>query len=484
MDTTATPPQPNRGPRAPTERYHAVAMWLHWLMAASILMLIAVGLTMESFPREIRFTVYQMHKTFGILVLSLTLARLAWRLMNPPPPLPDGMNKFEQFAASGVHLAFYAVMIGMPLTGWLMVSASPTGLPTLLFNQPGLVWPHVPGFAGLDLEARQAAAKTFYQAHELLAFFTLGLLALHVGAAVKHHLVNRDGVLARMAPIAGPTVAPTRSARGLWLVIALPVALLATGLLAGRPVSATAPAAEASAPDPLAASTPASSEAPAGSVVEPPPPASTPEPAAPVVAEPAEAPPPQSQTTPAPTPGPDLTVTPVAPPPSAEPFVWRVQQAASTLGFSGTHDGNPFRGSFARFAADIRFNPEALDRSTVEVTVDLASAATGNPFYDTTLREADWLAVSRATEAVFSARRFTRTAPGSYIADGTLTLRGKTLPLRLPFSLTVDGDRAEMTAAVNLARLDWDVGRVSDATGAWVGLEIAVDVKVVAEAVR
>lgn len=180
-------------------RYTSVAIGLHWLIAFLILAQIAGGLYMHNLPNgPDKFELYQLHKSFGITILSLSILRLAWRLTHPTPGLPEGMKNWERTAARVTHFGFYALMIGVPLGGWALVSASPLAdsVPTLLFGV--IPWPHMPFFGGV--EDRKALAEIIAEMHEYGAFTILGLFALHVAAALKHHFVNKDGVLGRMIP--------------------------------------------------------------------------------------------------------------------------------------------------------------------------------------------------------------------------------------------------------------------------------------------
>ena len=181
---------------AETNRYSGVAIILHWVIAALILGQIAGGLYMHNLPNDAanKFDLYQLHKSFGITVLILTVIRLAWRIGHTPPPLPAHMAGWEKLVARATHWLFYALLFLTPLAGWAMVSVSPTDIPTRVFGV--LPWPHLPISAG----DRAAAEEAFKEGHEVLAFAMLGLLALHVGAALKHHFINRDGVLTSMAP--------------------------------------------------------------------------------------------------------------------------------------------------------------------------------------------------------------------------------------------------------------------------------------------
>jgi cytochrome b561 len=159
---------------------------------------------------------------------------------------------------------------------------------------------------------------------------------------------------------------------------------------------------------------------------------------------------------------------------------WTVMPARSEIGFSGTHAGVPFQGRFAEWSADITFDPDALDKATATVRVDLTSASTGNATYDKSLPTTDWFDIASSKTAVFQTSSIRKLDATTYRADGVLSMRGKQIPVTLKFALEIEGEIATMTGKSTLARLDFGIGAVSDATGAWVSLEIPLDIKVVA----
>ena len=182
-------------------QYSAVAIVLHWAIALAIVALLVAGLWMtdaikQPESRNFAFKVYQWHKALGLTVLVLTVVRIGWRLINPPPPLPVSMTRFERVASGVAHAGLYTLMLALPLAGWAMVSSSSLGFPTMIFGL--FEWPHIPMLAGL--EDKKPAEALFKATHKYLAFGAIGLIGLHVGAALKHQFVNRDGVLARMVP--------------------------------------------------------------------------------------------------------------------------------------------------------------------------------------------------------------------------------------------------------------------------------------------
>jgi cytochrome b561 len=179
--------------------YSRAAIVLHWAMALLILGNLAGGFWMASLfeaedpaARDLGFRLVQLHKSTGLTILLLALARLALRLREGFPPLPEHMTGNERRLARLTHWGFYALMIGLPLSGWAMVSMSPLGLPTLWFGL--FEWPHLP------LATSKPGAEAAGGVHEALAFGAIALLLLHVAGALKHHFLDRDDVLARMIP--------------------------------------------------------------------------------------------------------------------------------------------------------------------------------------------------------------------------------------------------------------------------------------------
>jgi cytochrome b561 len=180
-----------------TDRYTTVAIALHWLIALAIVALLAMGLIMTSLPPgPTMFSLFQLHKSIGITVLALSLIRLAWRLTHRAPPLPGDMPKWEKFAARATHWAFYVMMIGMPLTGWAIVSTSSMNLPTVLYGIVTL--PHLPGLDAL--EDKKPANHLFHSLHDTGAWVMIALLCLHVAAALMHQFIRRDEVVHHMLP--------------------------------------------------------------------------------------------------------------------------------------------------------------------------------------------------------------------------------------------------------------------------------------------
>jgi polyisoprenoid-binding protein YceI len=138
---------------------------------------------------------------------------------------------------------------------------------------------------------------------------------------------------------------------------------------------------------------------------------------------------------------------------------WGVDKAASSVRFASSFSGAPFSGAFSRWDADIRFDPANLAGSSVTAVIDVASAATGDADRDQALPTPTFLSAAKFPKATFTAHSFTALGGDRYQAIGTLTLRGVTKPLTLPFTLAIAGPKARMNASVALNRLAFGVGQ-------------------------
>ena len=175
-------------------RYSKVAIGLHWLIALLIIGQLTGGKIMMALDgSKLKFELFQLHKSFGIIILLLSVLRLLWRLTHKAPPLPPHMPKFEKLAAKVSHIGFYGLMIGIPMSGWAMVSAAPVTITTKIFKT--IKWPDMP-----LIERSEGLHKIFNNAHEMMSTLIIVLLIIHIGAALKHHFKDKDDVMARMVP--------------------------------------------------------------------------------------------------------------------------------------------------------------------------------------------------------------------------------------------------------------------------------------------
>lgn len=419
-------------------RYSAVAIVLHWAIAAAIAGNLALGWWMHA-AIEVQATqgravaAFQLHKSLGMTVLALSLLRLLWRLVNPPPAAPPGTPRWARVVAGMTHGLLYVLMIGIPLSGWLYVSTqwrghAPLNVPTLWFG-----WfevPHLFGLNSLERATRSAVAAQAVGLHRLFSWATCGLVLLHVLAALKHHLMDRDGVLARMVPASRVVRA------GGFAAIALAGAIVGTALVRVPIVELAALAVRAVPPVTDSAVSPE----PLQSVVVP-------------------------------------AVAPASAAARPAPATWSTDKARSRITFSGVHAGVPFEGRFGKWAADIRFDPANLAASNLKASFETASASDGMPLHDESLPQAEWFDSAHHPTAQFRSSRVQARGGQRYAVDGTLTIKGHAVPVS-SLAVVLSGDRMTVDGSFQVDRRAVDLGMESDPEAAWVSRVIVVDVHV------
>ena len=174
---------------AHADRYSRGAIWFHWAIAVLVIVNLLIGLFHESLLDGVKAAM-PLHQAIGITVLVLTLGRIAWRLGHRPPALPATMTGGARFAAHLTHFGLYVLLLAMPLTGWIQVSGAKTPHP---FSWFGL-------FEVPLLPVARAAGRAAHESHEVLGWVMLLLVLIHVAAALRHHFLLRDSVLARIVP--------------------------------------------------------------------------------------------------------------------------------------------------------------------------------------------------------------------------------------------------------------------------------------------
>jgi len=421
------------------QRYTAVAIVLHWAIAFAILFNIPLGLWMHARAEandvsEGVFRAFQLHKSIGLTVLALSLIRIGWRLTHKQPPLPAHMPTWEKRTARVTHFLFYLVMLALPLTGWLYVSAGwsvhtdhPLVVPTRYF---GLF--HVPDLFGLSRagdDLRATAAFTSLKVHWALGWTTLALAALHVLAALKHQFFDRDEVMAAMVPGLQAPFAKEEAPRNPGRLATLGLGLGFTTMLAALALYTVFTLPLASAPQP----------------------------------------PSTFQTVETTTSVETTTATTSATSTTAPGGIvnWRVNQTASSVGFRFIYQDpengdTTFNGTFRRWRADIRFDPNDLAHSSAVVIIQMASARDGVDIHDRGLPTPEWFDAAAHPTAEFRTTSIRHSGSG-YEAAGQLTIKGHARPVTLPFTLTIDGDHARMSGHLSISRSDFDIGVHSDA---------------------
>ena len=177
-----------------TSRYTLPAIVLHWLLGVALLGMVGMGLYMTDLPiSPLRLKLYNWHKWAGITVLTLSVLRLVWRLTHRPPALPDAlahnMPAWQRVAHHATHHALYALFFIVPLVGWAYSSAS--GFPIVVFG----VLP-LPDFVPVDKDL----AELIKPWHEISALAMMGLVVLHVAAAIQHQWLHKHRLIQRILP--------------------------------------------------------------------------------------------------------------------------------------------------------------------------------------------------------------------------------------------------------------------------------------------
>lgn len=398
---TATAAAARRRPLGNTQaRYGAVAKTFHWTVALAILVMIPLGLVANELPYGTsdelarKALLFSVHKTLGVALLFVALARIAWAVAQPRPGSLHPERRWETWLAQTVHWLLYASVVLMPISGWVAHAASEGFAP--IWWPLGQSLPLVP-----KSEALYAAASTL---HVVFARVLVASLVLHVAGALKHHLWDRDATLRRMLPgqPALPPVAPHRPS-AVPPVAAAAVVAAALGL--GAALAPSAPEARAAA----AAAPEAEAAAPSESG------------------------------------------------PGAPLWTVEEGRLAIAVTQLGSRVEGAFADWSARIAFDETPDAEGR-HGEVEVTVNVLSLtlgsvtdqALGEEFFAAesfprAVFAADILAAPAGAQA-------------PYVAEGTLSLRGAEVPVALPFDVTVEDGRATAEGVAVVDRRDFAIG--------------------------
>jgi cytochrome b561 len=180
--------------KMPIQRYHSLSIVLHWSIVLALLFMFASGLYMVNvdISKADQYRLFQIHKASGIVVLWTLILRIMTRFFTRAPALPVSLNQQQVFKAKLGHILLYVALVTMPLSGWLMVSASPFGLPTFVFVD-WIKWPHIPGVA------RNNAIETLANnVHWITASVLAALIIGHVSALVWHKKKHNLNLISRM----------------------------------------------------------------------------------------------------------------------------------------------------------------------------------------------------------------------------------------------------------------------------------------------
>jgi cytochrome b561/polyisoprenoid-binding protein YceI len=366
------------------DRYGSVTKTFHWLIALLILTLIPLGLIANDMAYDTaeqlatKAWLFSLHKTLGIAVFAVALARIVWALTQTKPAHLHPERKLETFAAETVHWLLYASLVIVPLSGWIHHAATSGFAP--------IWWP-----IGQDLPLvpkSDAVARAFGAMHEIATHVLEASLALHILGALKHHFIDRDSTLRRMwfgtttAATPGGTHNVRRPAITAAVIWAVAIAFGAGLGLSGGSETGPAQALEQVQSD------------------------------------------------------------------------WQVQNG--TLSITVNQFGSDVTGSFADWTADITFDETVQNgiSGAVEATIAIGSLTLGS-VTDQAMGP-DFFNVEEFPTATYTAEITTTTDRTT--ATGTLTIKDQSVPLELPFDLTIDGDTATMKGATTLDRRDFNIG--------------------------
>lgn len=402
--------------------FGVIAKTFHWLSALIVLGMLPLGYFMVSLEHsEFKFSLFMIHKSFGLLLFFLVWLRLVWRLISPRPDHLETHQAWETKLAKLAHFMLYVGMIGMPLTGILQSMAADYPVPFFkLFTLPDL-------FPGKNREFAHLMGET----HSVLATVLLGAVALHGAGAFKHHFIDKDVTLTRMLLGILPKLGAGLAV--LVFVLSMVAVTLEFALLPDeeeherKPPAVTAPVQPAIQKE--------SKADPANNVQ-----------AVPALATKAS-------------PG-DKVARFNAP-------QWEIVPQQSRIGFKAKVEGADFEGQFTSFDGDIFFNPDHPEHSFADITVDIASVQSASTERDQYIVDRPWLYAESFPKSRLQVLKITKTAENQYVAMGMLTLRDVSRPVTIPFTLTTSTDdsgatMADMQGSFSINRLDFGVG-----TGEW-----------------
>lgn len=450
-----------------SESYSPLARWLHWAVAGLIVVqyvLAQLAERADDAGQMLRqLGLLANHKSVGLTILALAVLRLLYRLVRRPPALPASMPRWQVTASHVSHWSLYVLLLAMPLSGWMMSSASAYSVSWFgLFQVPDLV------------AADPGLKDTLHEVHEWLGYALLALAAVHILAALKHAFVDRDGVLSRMSSLSA-----------LLLFAAIIVAGLAWLASPGR-AAAPAKQTEAQTPGTPATGLPDPADAASDESAE----VTAPADPHPAIPEPAIDPVTLTVALPEDNEAEEASAEPSAPAASqarAEPVPWDIDYDASFIRFTGEQAGAVFEGRWTDWTARIRFSGQNLAGSALDVTINTAGVDTKDAERDDVMGDPDWFDVERHPQAFYRANQFEDKGNNRYLALGELTIKGKASPVVLDLTVTSDGDRQVIEGSSRsrllvgkslLDRLALGVGTGEWEDTEWVGQEVRVDVRV------
>jgi len=386
--------------------YSKIAQFLHWLIAGLIIgqyLLAELAESAEHSGKIVQqLALLANHKSIGMTVLFLAVVRLVWRLTHQPPALPQTMPKWQHTASHLAHWSIYALIFLLPISGWLMSSASAYSVSWFnLFVFPDL------------LASDKSNADFLEDIHELLGDALLVLVLLHVAAALKHHFIDKDGVLERMASKYGWGI----------FVVSIAVILVAWGRLfpTDKPVNSQQNIAYLPAQD-------APSE-----IID-----------------------------------------------KSDLPVWAVDYQQSFIRFTGDQAGAPFTGEWTQWSASMQFDEQRLAEGLFDVEIQTLQINSGDEERDGYIIGNEFFDAEKFQIARFQANNFTQTEEGKYQSNGQLSIKGLSKAVLFTFSIKREQGKLILEGTSTIDRMSWNIGTGDWTDPTWVGHDVIVEVKVVA----
>lgn len=200
------PTVPEAAPQEPLRRYSNIAVAFHWVTVALVLFQLWLGFSFADMTRgPQRDHLFIWHRTVGAVILLVVLARLTYRLLNPPPPYPPQLPRWERVAAAWSHRLLYLLLIAIPIGGLIAVSGDTQGPTIRLLG--GIAIPKVPGIS-------EAMGEVAGEVHGAAVWFTIALVSLHAAAALKHQFIDKNRAAGRMPPFQDPVDEPVVIGQG------------------------------------------------------------------------------------------------------------------------------------------------------------------------------------------------------------------------------------------------------------------------------
>ncbi len=388
--------------------YGPITKGFHWLTALLILSAIPLGIiannlahgledptiTPDQATIALTATLFSLHKTIGVTVFFVAIARIAWALSQPKPGLLNGDNPPEAWAAETVHWLLYGSLVAVPLSGWVHHAAT-TGFAPIW-------WPFGQSLPFVPKDPALAALTGTL--HYILQWVLVGSVVMHIAGALKHHVIDRDATLRRMLPGHTPGE-PTVQQPGHVLPLVAALVVWAGALGGAATLGWFAPDQDLAAPATASA--------------------------------------------------PETTDTAAAAGTAPRENAWQVD--SGDLGLTVKQLGSDVTGSFGNWNADITYAPTADDtgkHGAVEVSIDITSLTLGS--VSAQAKGAGYLDATNHPTARFAADLIATDA--GHIARGTLTIRDQSVPVEMPFDLAIDGDTASASGALTVDRRDFGIG--------------------------